>query len=89
MQLLELILPVKLYCVLTLVCLFSEMLYLAIVHKGVPAPSHPLTQLAFPLFKIFVSLPLFSVLPPFKVFWTVPPHATPSCPNLTNQPFLV
>ena len=44
MQLLELILPVKLYCVLTLVCLFSEMLYLAIVHKGVPAPPHPLLR---------------------------------------------
>ena len=32
-----------------------------------------LTQLAFPLFKIFVSPLLFSAPPPFKVFQTVPP----------------
>ena len=38
----------------------------AIVPKGVPAPSCTI------LFRIFVSPPLFSAPPPFKVFWTVP-----------------
>ena len=41
-------------------------------------PLDPPCQLPPPLFKIFVSPPLFSVLPP-----------NPSCPNLTNQTFLV
>ena len=35
-----------------------------IVRKGVPAPP--------PFLKIFLSPPLFSVIPPFKVFQTVP-----------------
>ena len=43
-----------------------------IVGKGIPAPHHflrhPPLDPACPLFKIFVSPPLFSVPPPFKVF---------------------
>ena len=42
-----------------------------------------------PLFKTFVSTPLFSVPSPFQVFQTVPPSPTltqPSCPNRTNEP---
>ena len=62
-----------------------------IVRKGVPAPlllRHPALDLVCPppIFKIFVFPPLFSVPPPFKVFWTDPP---PSCnPFLpqSNQP---
>ena len=44
---------------------------MAIVCKGVPAPPflrHPPLDPACPLFKIFVSPPLCSVPPPFKVF---------------------
>ena len=46
--------------------------YFCIVHKGVPAPPllrhPPLDPACPPLFKIFVSPPLFSVPPPFKLF---------------------
>ena len=49
---------------------------------------HPSLDPACPLvFKIFASPPLFSVLPPFKVFQTIPHHhATPYCPNPIQQP---
>ena len=43
---------------------------------------HPPLDQAFPLFKIFVSLPLFSVPPPFKVFQTVLPTLTQPLPAL-------
>ena len=33
----------------------------------------------------YVSPPLSSVSPPFKVFQTVPPHTSPSCPNPTDN----
>ena len=48
------------------------------------------SQLALPLFKIFVSPPLFSVPPSFKVFQTVPPTLTPPRALIrpTNLPFL-
>ena len=48
-----------------------------IVYKGVPAcpfVRHPNLNPAYPLFKIFVSHPFFSVPSPFMVF-----HTTPSC----------
>ena len=59
-----------------------------VVHKGAPAPlpflRHPPSLPSF--FKIFASLPLLSVPPPFKVFQTVSPssQATPSGSNLKN-----
>ena len=53
-----------------------------IVCKGIPA--HPLLRLpvdpACPLFKIFVSFPLFSIPPLFKVFQTVLPTLTQTTP---------
>ena len=45
----------------------------------------------FPLFKIIVSSPIFSIPPPFKVFQTVPPPSPrrpPWFPNPTHQPSL-
>ena len=42
-----------------------------IVHKGVPAPPflrNPHLDPACPFFKVFAFPPLFSVLPPFKIF---------------------
>ena len=63
-----------------------------IVRTGVPAPLKAPTPWPSPppRFKIFASPLLFSVQPPFRVFQTDPhPHATPSCPNPTNQFSLV
>ena len=51
--------------------------YSTIVYKGVtacPFLRHPNLNPAYPLFKIFVSHPFFSVPSPFMVF-----HTTPSC----------
>ena len=59
--------------------------FLSIVHKGVIVPpfqdTHPLTQLA--LFKIFVSLPLFSILSLLRHFRQLPP---PSCRTTSSYP---
>ena len=64
----------------------------ALVRKRTPGPlpsflRRPPLDPNFPLlFKIFVSSPLFSVAPTFKVFQRVPhPHKTPFCHNLTHQ----
>ena len=68
---------------------------LCIVRKGVPVPppfKAPTLWPRLPLFKIFVSpLSLFFVPSPFNdILDSSPhPHANPSCPNLTNQTFLV
>ena len=58
-----------------------------IVHKGVPAPPPLLLFKAptlwpslSPLFKIFISPPLFSVPPPFKVFYSFPTLTNPLLP---------
>ena len=70
---------------------YLYLLHRTIVRKGVPAPhfkSHTPWPRS-PLFKIFVSLPLFSVPPPIKVIKSFPhPYATPSYPNPTNHPSL-
>ena len=67
----------------------------SIVFKGGPAPIFmtptPYPNL-LPLFKIFVSPPLVSVPPPFKVFQTVSPTLTQPPPALiwsTNLPYIV
>ena len=68
---------------------------LRIGHKGVPAhlifnAPAPWPSLPPPLFKIFVSPPLFSIPPPFKVFQTVPSILTQPSPTLiqhTNFPY--
>ena len=55
-----------------------------------PAPP-PFPHTHMHIFKIFVSRALFSIPPPFKLFQTVSStisKATPSCPNLINQPSL-
>ena len=64
----------------------------ALVRKRTPGPlpsflRRPPLDPNFPLlFKIFVSSPLFSVTPTFKVFQRVPhPHKTPFCHNVTHQ----
>ena len=51
----------------------------------------PLNPACPPSFKIFVSTPLFSIPPPFKVFQTIPPPSRREprfSPNLTHQPSL-
>ena len=69
----------------------SQQHNIAIVREGIPAPlflRHPL--LAWPslppLLKIFVSPPLFSVPPPFKVFQTVPPSLSQPSSALIQPP---
>ena len=69
--------------------------YVHIARKGVlPSPlfygTLPLTQLAPPsFFKFCVPSPLFCFTPFKGILDSFPhPHTTPSCPNLTNQPFL-
>ena len=72
--------------------------YRSIVHEGVPAPppflkqnflNQPLDP-ACPLFKIIASQAIFSVPPPFKVFYTVPTTQWQPPPALiqpTNLPW--
>ena len=68
---------------------------LCIVRKGVPVPPPPLRHPPFdpdcPFLKSLCPLSLFSAPPPFNdILDSSPhPHANPSCPNLTNQTFLV
>lgn len=53
--------------------------------------NHPPVNPACPVFKIFVSTPLFYIPLLFKVFQAIPltlMQITPSCPNLTHQPSL-
>ena len=66
--------------------------YESIVRKGFQLPFFlrhlTLDPACAPLFKIFVSPPLFSVPPAFKVFQTVPSTLTqpsPPCPNPTYE----
>ena len=69
---------------------------LCIVRKGVPVPPPPLRHPPFdpdcPFLKSLCPLSLsFLFHPPFNdILDSSPhPHANPSCPNLTNQTFLV
>ena len=64
-----------------------------IVRKGVPVPlfKAPTPWPRLPIFfKSLFPLPSFLFHPLLRYFRQFPlPHATPSCPNLTNQPSLV
>ena len=65
-----------------------------IVGKGIPGPplfKAPTPWSSLPLFlKSFFALPSFLSRPFLSYLRQFPhPHTTPSCPNLTNQPFLV
>ena len=69
---------------------------LVTVRKGVPAPSPFKAPTPWPIlppppfFNLFIPSPLFCSTPFHGIFDSSPhTHANPSCPNPTNQPFLV
>ena len=84
------------FSILMLLSIHSNLLVLlkTIVCKGVPAPLllkyPPVDPACTPFLKSLFPSPLFYSTPVWGILGSFPhPHATPYCPNPTNQPSLV